>query len=98
MSADFTTLFEDADGNLATIFPCQLLQPNGSGQPGNASANNDNVIFHRFALAHHIPLSRLAVIPALIALRFLDRAVNLGREVRIWVGNSKRSTATRSTA
>jgi hypothetical protein len=41
--------FEHADRNLPALFRRQLLQPDRGRQAGRTAADDDDVIFHRFA-------------------------------------------------
>src|SRR5262245_46734613 len=52
MCPDLAALFQHADAYFPALFLGQLLEPNGGGQPRDAGADDDDVIFHRFALAH----------------------------------------------
>ena len=52
MGADFGTLLDDADANIAPLFRRNPPQPNGRGEPGHAGANDDHVVLHRFPFSH----------------------------------------------
>src|SRR5215203_455140 len=50
VSADLRSLFEHAYAQLTVLTRRQLFQPYRSSKARRAAADNDDVIFHRFAL------------------------------------------------
>ena len=50
MGADFGAFLDQADRNLLAGFVGQLLDADRRGQPGRATANDEDVELHRFAL------------------------------------------------
>ncbi len=49
MRADFGTFFDEADADVLFVLRRQLLDTDGRRQAGRAGADDDHVIFHRFA-------------------------------------------------
>ena len=79
VGADLAAFFEDADADLASLRRGELLQADGRGKACRPRADHDDIIFHRFAVAHDT-LSCREGQPArpVQHCQFLDRAVNLG--------------------
>ena len=56
MRADLAAFFEHADADLAALLGAKLLEADRRRQAGDAGADDDDIIFHRFAVAHSIHL------------------------------------------
>ena len=55
MRPDLAPFLEHAHADLAIVRGGELLQPDRGGEPGGAGADDDDIIFHRFAVGHSLP-------------------------------------------
>ena len=68
MRPDLAAFFEHAYADLAALLGAELLEADRGREPGDPRADDHDVIFHRFAVAHSIPFVARGVRSTMTAL------------------------------